>query len=93
MHDTAPEGDDGHREAILSPGSNAISRACCGSSNQADTDASVAIKGTDNKGQWPGEGATVTPSRSSVSYTAAELESGHAEGLTGSIGDARASGG
>ena len=88
MHDTAPEGDDGHRVAIFNPGSNTNQESLLRLVNRGDADASVNITGTDDKGMSPGDGATVAlPAHSSVTYTAAELESGNAEGLTGSIGD------
>ena len=88
MHDTAPEGDDVHRVPIFNPGSNVNQQSLLRLVNPGDTDASVKITGTDDKGRSPGDGATASiPARSSATYTAAELESGNAEGLTGSIGD------
>ena len=88
MHDTAPEGADGHRVAIFNPGSSTNQQSLLRLVNRGDADASVNITGTDDKGRSPGEGATaVLAAHSSVTYTAAELESGNAEGLTGSIGD------
>ena len=88
MHDTAPKGDDGHRVAIFNPGSNTNQQSLLRLVNRQDADASVTITGTDDKGTSPGDGATVAiPALRSATYTAAELESGNAEGLTGSIGD------
>ena len=88
IHDTAPEGDDEHRIAIFNPGSNTNQQSLLRLVNRQDADASVTITGTDDKGRSPSEGATaVLGAHSSVTYTAAELESGNAEGLTGSIGD------
>ena len=88
MHDTAPEGDDGHRVAIFNPGSNTNQQSQLRLVNRGEADASVTITGTDDKGRSPGEGATaVLAAYSSVTYTAAALESGNVEGLTGSIGD------
>ena len=88
MHDTAPEGADGHRVAIFNPGSNTNQQSLLRLVNRGDAEASVTITGTDDKGSSPGGGATaVLAAHSSVTYTAAELESGNANGLTGSIGD------
>ena len=88
MHDTAPEGDDGHRIAIFNPGSNTNQQSRLRLVNRGDADASVTITGADDKGRSLSEGATaVLAAHSSVTYTAAELESGNADGLTGSIGD------
>ena len=88
MHDTAPEGDDGHGIAIFNPGSNTNQQSLLRLVNHQDTDASVTITGIDDKGTSPRDGATVAiPPGASATYTAAELESGNAEGLTGSIGD------
>ena len=88
MHDTAPIKEERHRVAIFNPGSNTNQQSLLRLVNRQDTDASVTITGTDDKGRSLGEGATaVLAAHSSVTYTAAELESGNAEGLTGSIGD------
>ena len=88
MHDTVPRGDDGYRVEIFNPGSNANQQSRLRLVNPGDADATATITGTDDKGQSPGEGTTVAiPASASVTYTAAQLESGDAQGLSGSIGD------
>ena len=59
MHDTAPEGADGHRVAIFNPGSNTNQQSLLRLVNRGDADASVNDHG--NRRQGHGrlrEGAT-----------------------------------
>ena len=56
--------------------------------NAGRESASVTVTGVDDRGESPGDGVAVTvPAGGSAPYTAAELESGNAEGLDGSLGD------
>ena len=89
MHDTAPKMDDGSlRVAFLNPGSNWRQESHLRLINPGAEAATVRIIGTDDAGQ-PGE-ATVSaelPAGQSRTFTAAELESGNAPGLSGELGD------
>ena len=88
MHDTVPVGDEHHRVVIFNPGSNLNQESLLRLVNPGDADATVMIAAVDDKGLSPGEGATATiPAGASVTYAAAELESGSAAGLRGTIGD------
>ena len=88
MHDTVPVVDGGSEAAIFNPGSNQNQESLLRLVNPGDEAAEVTITAVDDRGSSPGGGVMVTlPARSSVTYTAAELESGGAAGLEGSIGD------
>ncbi|MCY4213450.1 MAG: hypothetical protein OXF68_07485 [Gammaproteobacteria bacterium] len=89
MHDIAPMLDDGSRRvAFLNPGSNYRQESHLRLVNPGPDAATVRITGTDDAGR-PGA-ATVTaevPAGQSRTFTAAELESGNAPGLSGALGD------
>ena len=88
MHDTAPEEGGRHRVAFFNPGSNRTRVSLLRLVNPGEEAAEVSIAGVDDDGAAPGGGATATvPAGGARTYTAAELESGGAEGLSGSIGD------
>ena len=88
MHDTVPVVDGGSEAAIFNPGSNQNQESLLRLVNPGDAEAVVTITAIDDRGASPGAGVTVTlPAGSSATYTAAELESGGAAGLEGSIGD------
>ena len=88
MHDTVPVVDGGSEAAIFNPGSNQNQESLLRLVNPGDAEAVVTIAAIDDRGASPGAGVTVTlPAGSSATYTAAELESGGAAGLEGSIGD------
>ena len=88
MHDTAPVEGSRHRVAIFNPGSNRNQVSLLRLSNPGGEPAEVSIVGVDDDGESPGAGATAAvPAGGSRTYTAAELESGGAAGLSGSIGD------
>ena len=88
MHDTVAEEEGRHEAAIFNPGSNQNQESLLRLVNPGDEAAEVTITAVDDRGSSPGGGVTVTlPAGSSVTYTAAELESGSATGLEGSIGD------
>ena len=88
MHDTVPFAGGLHRVAIFNPGSNQNQESLLRLVNPGDAPALVFIDGVDDTGRSPGSGATVEiPPGASRTYTAAELESGGAQGLSGSIGD------
>ena len=88
MHDTAPRLEERHRVATFNPGSNDRQVSLLRLVNPGNEPAEVSIVGVDDDGESPGAGATATvPAGGSRTYTAAELESGGAAGLSGSIGD------
>ena len=88
MHDTAPAEGGRHRVAIFNPGSDRYQVSLLRLVNPGGEAARVSITGVDDAGASPGPGAmAIVPARGSRTYTAAELESGHAVGLWGSIGD------
>ena len=88
MHDVAPADGTEHRVAFFNPGSNTDQRSLLRLVNLGDEAASATILGIDQDGATPGSGATATiPPGAARTYSAAELESGAAADLTGSIGD------
>ena len=88
MHDTVPVEEGSHEAVIFNPGSNQNQESLLRLANPGDAEAVVMIAAIDDLGASPGAGVTVTlPAGSSATYTAAELESGGAAGLEGSIGD------
>ena len=88
MHDTVPWREGAHRVAVFNPGSNAQQQSLLRVVNMGEGNATVSIDGVDDAGE-PG-GGTVTmevPAGAARTYSAAELESGNAAGLDGSLGD------
>ena len=88
MHDPVPWEDGGFRLAIFNPGSNPNQQSLLRLVNVGEADATVTITGTDDAGA-SGTGAVTVgvPARAARTYSAAELESGNATGLDGSLGD------
>ena len=89
MHDVAPTMDDGSRRvAFLNPGSNYRQESLLRLVTPGAEAATVRIIGTDDAGQ-PGasEVTAELPAGASRTFTAAELESGAAPGLSGALGD------
>ena len=89
MHDIAPTTDDGsHRVAFLNPGSNFRQESHLRLVNPGAEAATVRITSTDDAGQ-PGaaEVTAEVPAGQARTFTAAELESGNAPGLSGALGD------
>ena len=88
MHDAAPTADGSHRVAFLNPGSNYRQESHLRLVNPGTEPATARIIGTDDSGQ-PGESEVTAelPAGASRTFTAAELESGNAPGLSGALGD------
>ena len=88
MHDVAPTADGSHRVAFLNPGSNHRQESRLRLVNPGTEPATARIIGTDDGGQ-PGESAVTAelPTRAARTFTAEELESGHAPGLSGALGN------
>ena len=88
MHETAPWADGGFRIATFEPGTAGDQESLLRLVNVGDAAATVAISGTDDEGQQRAGTVTVElPAKSASTYSAADLESGNAAGLTGSLGD------
>ena len=88
MHDTVPWRDGGYQVATFNPGSNRNQRSLLRVVNLGEADATVTISGVDDAGAAPANPVTVdVPAGGARTYTAAELESGNAPGLSGSLGD------
>ena len=89
MNATAPK-EDGNalRVGFLNPGSNYRQESRLRIVNPGADTAAVRITGTDDAGA-PGEGAVTVdiPAGHALTFTAAELESGQAPGLSGKLGD------
>ena len=88
MHDVAPSEGTRHRVPFFNAASDFDQESRLRLINPGGTPAEVAITGIDSQGASFGDGAAVTlPPGASLTYTAAELESGRAAGLRGSLGD------
>ena len=87
MHDTAPLRDGAYRVVVFNPGSNQDQASLLRLVNPGGAPASATIAGTDDRGVAGGEVSVEIPAGVSRTYTAAELESGSAPGLRGSLGD------
>ena len=88
MHDVAPSEGARHRVPFFNSGSNFDQQSRLRLINPGNAPAKVAITGIDSRGEVPGGGVTVTlPAGASLTYTAAELESGRGAGLRGALGD------
>lgn len=85
---TAAWEDGGHRIATFNPGSNLGQESRLRLINLGDTWASATISATDDAGN-PSAGmlSLQVPAAATSTWTAAELESGAATGLVGSLGD------
>ena len=89
MLDIAPTLEDGsHHVAFLNPGSNHLQESQLRLVNPGTEAATVRITGTDDAVQPGGSEVTAeVPAGASRTFTAAELESGNAPGLSGALGD------
>jgi len=88
MHGTAPWRDGGYQVAIFNPGSDRSQESLLRLVNRGVTTAEVAIRGTDDAGAASAGTVIVqVPAGAARTYSAAELESGKAAGLDGSLGD------
>ncbi len=88
MHDTVPWADGGFQVATFNPGSNRNQESLLRLVNVGETAATVTIAAMDDGGA-PGSGAVTVevPAGVARTYSAAELESGGATGMDGSLGD------
>ena len=83
MHDLASQ----NRVVTFNPGMNINQMSRLRLINSGDEDAEVRIEGLDDRGHSPGSAVMLSlASRASRTLSAAELETGEAEGLSGSLG-------
>ena len=87
MHEVVPALDGVHRVAIFNPGSNENQRSLLRLANLGDSVGRFKITGIDDTGRAGDIAFVEIPPGASQTYTAAELESGGAPGLTGRIGN------
>ena len=88
MHDATPAAGNTRRVAVFNPGSNARQVSLLRLANAGSEAAAVTVTGVDDAGESPGPGVSATvPAGGALTFTAAELESGDASGLAGSLGD------
>ena len=88
MRETAGRDGDRFRIPIFNPGHNVNQVGLLWLFNRGDEPVTVRVRGTDDRGRSPGTGVAVElGARGAGTYTAAELESGVAPGLAGSLGD------
>ncbi len=88
MHDMVASEGTRHRVPIFHPGSQWEQESRLRLINPGEGPAEVSITGIGNHGSALGTGVSVTiPGGASLTYTAAELESGRGAGLSGSLGD------
>ncbi|MDE0063037.1 MAG: hypothetical protein OXU72_09640, partial [Gammaproteobacteria bacterium] len=88
MHDVAPSEGNTHRVPFFNPGSNTAQESLLRLVNPGDAEASVTIRGVDDRGAAaPGGAVTFTLApHASRTLSAMDLEDG-ASGLNGSLGD------
>lgn len=88
MHDVAPSEASTHRVAFFNPGSNYNQESLLRIVNPGDGEASVTIRGVDDRGAAAPGGAVrlSIPARAARTASAADLEGG-ASGLRGALGD------
>ena len=88
MHDVVASEGTRHRIPIFYPTGHWEQASRLRLLNPGDVAADVSITGIDSHGNTPGTGVSVTiPAGASLTYTAAELESGLGAKLSGSLGD------
>ena len=89
MHDLAPRSEDGNLWIpFFNPGANRNQVSHLRLVNWGDAPATATITGVDDRGQTPGDVVRVTiPAHAAQTFTAAELEEGNADGLSGALGD------
>ena len=87
MHDSAPVRDGTHRVSFFNPGRNEDQKSLLRVVNTGTQDAEATITGTDDAGASSGEVRVAIPAGTVRTLSAAELESGVAEGIVeGALG-------
>ena len=88
MRETAARDGDRFRIPTFNPGDNVNQVGLLWLFNRGDEPVTVRVRGADVRGRSPGPGVAVElGARGARTYTSAELESGAAPGLAGSLGD------
>ena len=87
MHDRVPVRDGYHYVPIFNPGSNTRQVSKLRLVNVGQDDAAVAIEGTDDRGRGSRSVRVTIPAGASREFSARQLETGNAEGLSGFLGD------
>ena len=88
MHDVVASEGTRHRVPIFHPASQWDQESRLRLINPGQVPAEVSIAGIDSHGLSPGTGVSVKiPAGASLTYTAAELETGRGAGLSGTLGD------
>ena len=89
LHDVAPREEDGALWIpFFNPGNNPNQVSHLRLMNWGDAPAEAMITGVDDAGRSPGDAVRVTiPAKAARTFTAAELETGSSDGLSGALGD------
>ena len=88
MHDLAPRSEDGDLWIpFFNPGANRNQVSHLRLANSGDAPADATITGIDDGGQTADAVRVTIPARAARTFTAAELETGNADGLSGALGD------
>ena len=88
MQDVVPRTGSGYRVGLFNPASTVGRISRLRLINRGADPVAVTIEGVDDGGESPGGAVRLTvPARGSRQVTAAELESGEGEGLSGALGD------
>ena len=86
VHDPVPVSGDGHRVAMFNPGSNVAQASRLRIINPGDTQATVTIEGTDDRGERRGSVELTLAAGAARTLDARQLETG-GDGLTDELGD------
>ena len=88
MHDLAPRSEDGDLWIpFFNPGANRNQVSHLRLANSGDAPADATITGVDDGGQTSDAVRVTIPAHAARTFTAAELETGNAYGLSGALGD------
>ena len=88
MHDLAPRSEDGDLWIpFFNPGANRNQVSHLRLANSGDAPVDATITGIDDGGQTADAVRVTIPARAARTFTAAELETGNADGLSGALGD------
>ena len=90
MHDLAPRSENGDLWIpFFNPGANRNQVSHLRLANSGDAPAEATIIGLDDGGQTSDAVRVTIPARAARTFTAAELETGNADGLSGALGDGK----
>ncbi len=90
MHDLAPRSEDGDLWIpFFNPGANRNQVSHLRLANSGDAPADATITGVDDGGQTSDAVRVTIPAQAARTFTAAALETGHADDLSGALGDGK----